>query len=134
MRRSALVLAIALAACAAHPVTAPSVEDGLPPLPDSVPSVFGNLPVVRLDNLRNMRGDELLGGFVPETRTVYIKRTIPSRKTAWVTYYHESCHVNVFWDTGLRNAMSGAGGDQLQDAICDAIAADRVRAMLGGKQ
>lgn len=144
MRNVHSILALAaFAACAGTtatttdvaPVQAGAVAEshGLPPIPESVPSALGAVPVVWMDTLRGERGQLLMGGFVPSTRTIYLSRSaLPDRLVAWTVVHHEACHVNL-WDSGLRNFFAPPGGAQIADAVCDAIATARVAEMIASR-
>ena len=143
MKRSALALLIALAACGATPRTAPipaaAQPDGvvvaLPPIPDSVPSAVGMVRVVWMDTLRSEHGQLLMGGFVPATRTIFLSRSAigTSRTVGHLVLRHEKCHVSM-WDSGVRNFFNSDAGAQIADAVCDAIAASEVADMLAARR
>lgn len=126
-----LLLAVLLVACA-QTRTAPNPKqwaNGLPPIPDSIDTPLGPIPIVQDTGLKNEAGIRLMGGFVPAERLIFLDRAITNRVVAWTVLRHEQCHVTL-WDAGLRNFFGSEAGSKIADAICDAFAAARVREML----
>lgn len=131
--RKLLVVAALLAACASAPTPSvaptPKWADGLPPIPDTISSILGPVQVVVGDSLRNERGVMLLGGFMPQTRTIYLDRSLKNPIVVWTVLRHEQCHV-IMWDSGNRNFFDSEAGQKIADALCDAFATARVQEML----
>lgn len=123
MNRLALALLLTLAACGG-PVTAPQPE--LPPIPRSVATQLGPVPVVFVDSLVNGEGKQVVGGFHTIKRVIYLRRDLlENPRIAWAVYYHEVAHI-VMYDSGLANMIP----PEVQQAIADAFAIQRVAEML----
>lgn len=122
--RYALLLAL-LTACRGPLVTRPASQaEGLPPLPETLPSAVGPIPIVWRDSLWS-DGHELLGAFSLVERTIYLNTQIKSRAIAYHVAYHEHCHLS-FYLSGLRRVVP----DNAVQMVCDVIAADRVAELL----
>lgn len=95
------------------PVTTASPPPPLPPLPDSVWSVYGPIKV----NRDSVKGEPLtIGMFMYLTRTLTIHPKLDPA-TAWATLYHELCHIAVY-DGGQSDVLKA---DQ-EEKVCDAVA------------
>ena len=115
-----------LAACHfGKPITRVDIQEGLPPLPSQVPSQLGPIPIVWVDSLTDEHGRPLAGGYHSMRRTIYLRRSITSRRMQHYVAHHERCHA-VLLDGGLDNIIPSA----MVQAICDAFAQDRVAEML----
>lgn len=114
-----LALVFLLASCAQAPV-------GLPPIPATLPSLTGPVPVVWMDSLTDADGHPILGGYSPTHRTVYINRVVTDRRAQWLVARHEMCHHDML-AVGLHNIMD----PKVAQAVCDWSALRDVRRMLG---
>lgn len=99
----------------------------LPPIPKSIPSIVGPVPVALVNELRDKKGDPCFGIFRSTERDVRLDAD-SSSTTAWLTYWHEWAHV-IFWDAWVKLNKDA------EERVCDALATARVREMLdnGGK-
>lgn len=123
MKRIALILSLVLTACRGSVVTAPVIQDGLPPVPAFVDAPLGPVAVVVVDSIpTNQPGYIILGQFSPLDRVIYRWRRITSRTEQWRVTLHEQCHANA-WDRGLRSQ------DEREEVLCDAWAHERIVAM-----
>jgi hypothetical protein len=94
-------------------------------IPRSIPSQLGPVPVVVVDSILGADPRlNLLGGFDPSNRIVYLKRSLGKAQKKH-TFFHEECHVWSF-DSGLRQIIP----PPLMDAICDASASQRMASLL----
>lgn len=92
-----------------------------PPLPKSVQAPGGLIKVITTkDNIKHENA-ECWGLYDPEMRTITIDMKAAPRQR-WLTFFHELTHVALI-DSGLNNGMS----DALHEAICDAVATQRMR-------
>lgn len=96
----------------------------LPPLPKLCHSALGPVYIEIVEGLRSEQGEELMGRWLPTTRTIQIATGL-SPEAAWHTLEHEKAHV-AFWDAGLTRLPKR----DIEHA-CDAIATARVAEMLG---
>lgn len=96
----------------------------LPPLPSSVHSVLGPVPVEIVTDLKDSAGHECLGLWLPELRVIKICDGVHPY-TAWVTLIHEHTHCSL-WDAGVQI------GGKLEESVCDAIGTARIAEMLAG--
>lgn len=87
----------------------------LPPLPKSVFSVLGPVPVLLVPDLKAVDGEECFGLWVPDERCIKI-RSNADPLTRWVTLLHEWLHV-ASWDSGLGLDKAA------EERMCDAISA-----------
>jgi hypothetical protein len=94
---------------------------GLPPVPHFVVSQLGPTPVLMVHNLRCM-GTPALGCFIGHIHTIFLKDSMPLN-VAWQTLEHEKVHM-ILWDAGHTLP------EDKEDAIADAIGANRVAEML----
>lgn len=95
----------------------------LPPLPTSIPSALGPVPVKLVDRL-GKKGNENMGSYSARKREIKISRRA-SRLVQWQTLYHEWMHM-VLIDVGLHNVL----GDEQQEVLCDTIATARMVELL----
>jgi hypothetical protein len=96
----------------------------LPPIPASIPSVLGPVPVTHVENLRDKNGVACFGIWNPDTRSVRLDSDM-ALTTAWSTYWHEWLHITL-WDSGVELKS------KLAERLCDTVATARVREMLDG--
>jgi hypothetical protein len=102
-------------------VTAPD-PTGLPPIPASVGSHLGPVPVVWADSLVDGNGMSAMAGFNPSDRQILLTNRLKrDLRVAWQALEHEKCHV-FLWDSGLHYLLP----DKLAQAFCDAQATYRV--------
>lgn len=88
-------------------------QNRLPPLPSSVYSILGPVPVQLVPDLKDSEGSELLGKWCPDEWCIKLLSTaVPL--TQWVTLYHEWLHVAA-WDAGI-----GLKEEQ-EERVCDAL-------------
>jgi hypothetical protein len=134
MFRRVLPLLLLVAACSQPaPVTRPSpqiaqasTERALPPIPASVVSQLGPVPIVWKDSLADGQGNMMMGGFQFIERRIYLSTEVRDQPiVAWQTLLHEECHV-ALWDSGLQNAIPL----MLAQQLCDAFASFQVAEML----
>lgn len=86
-----------------------SAVSPLPPLPSTMPSQLGPVPVERVDSIP---GDpHALADVRFMERRVRIRRDL-SLAGSWQAYYHESCHL---W---LYDEHASLGGDE-EERTCD---------------
>jgi hypothetical protein len=97
----------------------------LPPLPKSVHSVLGPVPVLLKRHPKSSTGTRCIGVFEHRTRTIIID-TDQSHVARWQTLIHEEIEL-ALWDNGVSYFVRG----RRKEAVCDAIATARVAAMLG---
>lgn len=97
----------------------------LPPLPDSVPSALGLVPVIWKQDLRSDDGQSLLGFVQMNERRIYLNSDIKHRVTQWQILFHERCHITLN-DAGLRFAIPG----QIIQQLCDVLATAQVADMI----
>jgi hypothetical protein len=95
-----------------------------PAVPKVAEAPGGPVTVKLVDKLVH-RGDECWGLYDPAERTISIDRTA-SKQHQWRIYYHEWAHAGLC-DAGLDNALT----EQLNEAICDALATARMRERFG---
>jgi hypothetical protein len=113
MRRLAFVLALAC--------VAPSAPPEWPPLPSTVPSVLGPVPVRVTPDLR-LGKEPLMGSWSSYARVIRVRAGI-APAAQWQALEHERVHMEL-WDAGVV-----IGDEELEDRICDAVATARVREM-----
>jgi hypothetical protein len=68
-------------------------------------------------------GEELLGEYDNERHVIRVKRM--RRELAWSVFFHEETHMHL-GDLGVTNVL----GEDLEDAVCDAIATARMADMV----
>jgi Zn-dependent peptidase ImmA (M78 family) len=94
-----------------------------PKLPETVQAPGGPVSVTLATSVGD--GDDSWGTFEQGTRQIRIDSKAP-RRHQWWTLYHELVHVALN-DAGLDEMMTG----EAQEALCNAIAAARVRERFG---
>jgi hypothetical protein len=128
MRRSALVLAIALAACAFTP------PNTLPPVPASVTTVLGESRVTFTDTMPIVVGrGAAMARFDELERDIYLASPLQkNRAAAWQALEHERCHVTLF-DAGLYHLFTDPAARPILEAVCDAFATEIIRRKIAGR-
>ena len=96
-----------------------------PPLPKAISAPGGDVAVVLVDKLKHPDGTECWGIWDDSTRTISLDKSA-NRRHQWRVLYHELAHV-ALGDAGLDNGI----GDELVEAICDAVATQRMRERFG---
>ena len=96
----------------------------LPPIPRTMPSILGPIPVEIVANLRDKQDRECFGISRHGERDMRIDRDQHLTKM-WATYWHEWFHF-VIADAGIE-----LDHDKME-AICDAVGNARTREMLDG--
>lgn len=132
MRKCGWLLVYLVALCSSgcrptviHPgVPVPEAASSLPPIPLSVPSAMGPVPVVWGDSLKDADGKLIFAGFHPAKRVIYLSRQL-ELLPAWHALYHERCHVTM-WDTGIVAELPM----KIQQQLCDQFATASVADML----
>jgi hypothetical protein len=97
-------------------------KKALPPIPATIPSVLGDVPVTCVVDLRNLRDEACFGIWRSAQRDVRLEVNMSSI-TAWQTYWHEWAHI-LLWDASIDVS------EELAERLCDALATARVREML----
>lgn len=95
----------------------------LPALPASVPSQLGPVPVTLVPDLKAVDGEECLGIFDYEERTIRIRSGMP-RAVQWQTLHHEIVHMCLS-DAGVSLPAA------TEETLCDVIGSYRVMEMRG---
>jgi hypothetical protein len=86
----------------------------LPPLPTSVYSTLGPVPVVFVDTFRGDTSDSITDGkWCPDERCIKLRANV-ALITQWVTLYHEWLHVAA-WDAGIGL------DEEREERVCDAL-------------
>lgn len=89
----------------------------LPPLPSSIRSPSGPVPVRRRAGLRD--GDHPVWGlWDPDSRTIWIDDRL-GLEAAWSTLLHERTHAWLA-DSGVQFPATKAGNDLLE-LVCDTV-------------
>jgi len=96
-----------------------------PPLPKSVMGLSGAITVEVVDSLKDDDGTPCWGLWSQIGRLVRIERSTDKRHE-WAVLYHELIHAALD-DSGVCNLLS----DPHVEALCDAIAAARLRERFG---
>lgn len=96
----------------------------LPALPTTVMAAAGPITVKLVDKLED-GGVGCWGLWIADEREVRIERH-KSRAHMWRILYHELTHA-ALGDSGLDNLLT----DQQQEAICEAVATQRMRERFG---
>lgn len=91
----------------------------LPPLPSSIRSPLGQVPVVVVADLQ-CNDEPALGCFDVEQRRIAIKDSVPLI-VQWQALFHEEVHL-ILWDSG--HSTHDAAEEGIADAIATARAAD----------
>lgn len=102
---------------------------GLPPLPKSVQSALGPIPVRSVKAVKDAVGtpdEDCLGQFNSHQRVIEIVKA-QARVQAHHTLRHEWAHA-VFFDSGLTAVLSKLEG--LEELLCDVIATALVAEMI----
>lgn len=118
MKRSISALLILLTvACRHGVVSAPEPSLAIRnPIPDSVDSPFGPVPVVWVNEIpTDMPNMTVLGRFDPIERRILLWEGIRSPEERWRTFVHETCHL-WHWDYGVRVFHD------IVERMCDAVA------------
>jgi hypothetical protein len=93
-----------------------------PPLPGSVWSALGPVPVVLVDGLKDDKGVDLYGYWDPTVREIKIRSGLHPT-TALTTAVHEWLHC-VIYDAGLNLP------DAIEEQVCDCVATSIVADLL----
>lgn len=96
----------------------------LPPLPDSVPSQLGAVPVTFVPDLKTRAGEDALGIWDGELRIIKVRSGLPL-VVSWQVLRHEQIH-QVLWDAGFTDSLT----DTQHEILCDSLASARVAEML----
>lgn len=97
-----------------------------PPIPRLLEAPGGAVTVVlKPAGKVGTGGAECWGTWEPHTRTVELDKSAPPAHQ-WRVLFHELAHVALD-DAGLSNGMN----DELVEAVCDAIASQRMRERFG---
>lgn len=86
-----------------------------PPLPASMYSVIGPIPVEMIPNLRASDGEAVHGLWLEGERVIRINAS-DSRETQWLTLWHEWTHATL-WHGGVTLPSKS------EERVCDAMAA-----------
>ena len=101
----------------------------LPPIPATLPSILGPVPVARVAGLRNASGEECLGIWRGDERDVRLRTDAEMALTqAWQTYWHEWAHI-VLSDGAVHPELTEA----MIERICDAFGNARTRELLDAR-
>jgi hypothetical protein len=92
----------------------------LPPIPATVHSMLGPIPVLILPDLGEMDDHKVFGLWVPEERCIKLLDGMHPL-TTFVTLWHERVHV-ACWDAGI--ALSHEDEERVADALSTFIVAD----------
>lgn len=107
------------------------MKSPLPPLPKSVPSPLGPVPVKIVKRFRKRRrkgkGKKFTMGRYSLTRRVIEVSAKSALAVQWQTLYHEWTHM-VLCDAGLHNVL----GDEQQEVLCDTFGTARVLELRAG--
>lgn len=98
-------------------------QNKLPPLPKTVPSPLGPVPVILVPRLQSENGQGLFGAWSPVTREIEIAPDC-SLQTQWATLWHERIH-QILFDAGVRGHSQ-----ELEERLCDVISTALVHDML----
>lgn len=96
-----------------------------PKLPTTVSAPGGEIAVRITPAPLKIGTQEVWGAWDEGQRTIEISTDVPV-KQRWKVFFHELTHVAIT-DSGLDNMIS----DELHEAICDAVATQRVRERFG---
>ena len=96
-----------------------------PPIPKTVVTIQGTVPVMLVAGLKDEDGEEAWGLWCRRHRTIEIELTLPP-PMQWSAYFHELMHAALD-DSGLANLLT----DTQQEALCDASASARIRELFG---
>lgn len=95
----------------------------LPPLPTSVFSIHGPIPVILTDDPRILDPGDF-GCWNAHTRTIYIRIGL-NDVAGWLTFFHEECHVHL-------SDIDFAIDHITLENVANAIAAARLAALRAG--
>lgn len=95
----------------------------LPPLPSSVFSVHGPVPVILTDDPTILDPGDF-GAWNAHDRIIYVRCGMHPT-ASWLTLLHEICHADL-------SDIDFAIADDALEAICNAIAAARLAAIRAG--
>lgn len=95
----------------------------LPPLPTTLYSTYGPIPVQITEELKDVdTGEPLFGYWDCYKRVIYVRAHMhPS--TLWATLFHEKTHADLC-DIGVKLSTNQ------EEAVCNAIAAARLAEFL----
>jgi len=96
----------------------------LPPIPKTIPSQLGPVPVIMVKDLKTAKGEDALGLWCAEERCIKLRIGMHAA-VAWATLEHERVHL-ICWDAGV--GLSEAA----EERVADAISSARVAQMLSG--
>ena len=94
----------------------------LPPIPTTVPSQLGPIPVVFVDDLESKDDELCFGLWCTLTRTIKIRTGLPIN-VQWQVLVHEQIH-QILFDGGLKL------DEEREEIVCDLIASARVAELL----
>lgn len=100
-----------------------------PKIPASVRAPGGRIPVTFKPGLRHPDGKECLGLWHENERELELDVAM-APKDAWRVYFHELTHV-ALTESGLANVLLPVINDEGIDAICDAVATQRMAERFG---
>lgn len=109
-------------------VKPPRPTSAYPEIPSSLQAPGGKVKVTFSPadvSLRMEDGTEVWGYWDEGKREVRVSRA-PNARQQWKVYYHELAHVAIT-DAGLDNLLS----NDLHEALCDAVATQRMRERFG---
>ena len=100
-----------------------------PPIPKVVRCPGGDVPVSVVPKKEMQKwadkGEELLGYYNEKDRYIWVLREMPPEQR-WRVFYHEWSHV-LLEDSGITNGLN----HEMEEALCDAISAARMRERWG---
>lgn len=95
-----------------------------PPLPAKIQGAGGEIAVVIV---QHPGGDPNNNGeFLPDERRIEVAKSLRGDQR-WRIFFHEEAHA-ALWDSGVHNLITDPN---LEEAICDAISASRLRQRFG---
>ena len=126
MRFLALAFLCGVVACSQNSFATVPRPRTLPPIPTSITSQLGPVPVEMVDVIRVSDADSttLVGAFDSWNRKIYIRKDLTFVQQ-WQIFFHESAHVWLH-DSGLSEIMPS----KVANAICDAFGSAQVAALL----
>jgi hypothetical protein len=96
-----------------------------PALPKRLDAPGGAVTIVRVVGDLTAQGVACWGTWEPHTRTIEVSKGAPMAHQ-WKVLFHELAHVALD-DSGLSNGLT----DEMQEALCDAVATARMRERFG---
>lgn len=96
----------------------------IPPLPTTIWSALGPIPIEIVAELKSAKGEEALGIWDGEHRIIKIRAGMPL-VTQWQALRHEQIH-QVLWDAGFTEVIA----ESLEEQVCDLIATNRIAEMV----